>query len=135
MRLRERLLGWLHREHVPARPRTILVVDSNARDRRTTADCVSSLGYQAIEATTAAEALKRLEDQDPDCILLAFDLRDTSGLDGLTQIRELDDKLPVIMLTADWRDTRTVEAMRRGAVAYLAKPFGQNDLRELLARH
>jgi CheY-like chemotaxis protein len=133
--VRERVLGWFKRERTPPRPRTILVVDSNAKDRRSTADAVARLGYEAIEATTAAEALKRLEDQQPDCILLAFDLRGGSGLNAVSQIRKVDPNVAVIMLTTDWRDTRTVEAMRRGAIAYLAKPFGQDDLRELLARH
>ena len=40
----------------------------------------------------------------------------------------------VAMLAADLWDARTAEAMRRGAVAYLAKPFGLDDLRELLVR-
>jgi len=134
MNVRDRVLRWFRRERTPPRPRMILVVDSNAKDRRVTAESVIRLGYQALEATTAAEALQRVEDQQPDFVLLAFDLRGGNGLNGLTRIRELDPNMPVIMLTTDWRDSRTVEALRRGAIGYLAKPFGQNDLDELLAR-
>jgi DNA-binding NtrC family response regulator len=47
----------------------------------------------------------------------------------------LDADLPVIMLAADLWDSRVAEAMRKGAVAYLARPFGADDLRELLGRH
>ncbi len=130
-----RVRGWLHREPKAIIPKTILIVDNNTNDRRTTAGRVVQLGYQAIEAGTVAKALQQLEEHDPDCVLLAFDLPDGKGLDGLTKIRELDDSLEVIMLARDWHDSRTAEAMRRGAVAYLAKPFSQNDLRELLARH
>ena len=38
------------------------------------------------------------------------------------------------MLAADLWDTRVQEAMRRGAIAYLPRPFGADDLRELLGR-
>ena len=96
---------------------------------------MTRLGYQALEANTAAEAVQRVEDEQPDFVLLAFDLRGDDGLSGLAQIRELDPNVPVIMVATDWRDTRTVEALRRGAIGYLAKPFGQNDLNEMLARH
>jgi two-component system NtrC family response regulator len=61
-----------------------------------------------------------------------MDLPDGSGLDLLTELRQHAPELEVVMLTHDWRDARTAEAMRRGAVAYLAKPFGQDDLREVL---
>jgi len=116
-------------------PRTILVIDSNNNDRRSTIGSVTRLGYQALEATSVAHATRQLEEHRPDCVLLALDLSDGTGLEALQKIRELDEDLPVIMLARDWRDGRTAEAMRRGALAYLAKPFGQDDLRELLPRH
>src|SRR5207245_4326935 len=115
--------------------RTILVSDSNTNDRRSTVSSVTRLGYEALEAVSVAHAMRQLEERRPDCVLLALDLKDGSGLDALQKLRELDEDLPVIMLTRDWRDSRTAEAMRRGALAYLAKPFGQDDLRELLPSH
>jgi CheY-like chemotaxis protein len=133
--VRDRLKGWLRREQKPVVPRTILIVDSNATDRRATVGRVQGLGYQALEATSVSDALRLLEEHDPDCVLLAFDLSDAHGLEGLEQIRNLDPDLVVIMLAPSYHDTRPAEAMRRGATAYLAKPFGQDDLRELLARH
>jgi DNA-binding NtrC family response regulator len=130
----DRVKGWLRREPKEVVPRTILIVDNKTNDRRTTADRVVRLGYQALEAGTIARAIEQLDEHDPDCVLLAFDLPDAKGLTGLERIRELDPGLEVIMLANDWRDGRTAEAMRQGAVAYLAKPFSQDDLRELLAR-
>ncbi|HET6317852.1 MAG TPA: response regulator [Chloroflexota bacterium] len=131
----DKVKGWLHREPRTAVSRTILIVDGNASDRRATAESVVQLGYEALEAPSVADAIEQLEAHDPDCVLLSFDVPDAEGLDGLQRIRDLDAGLDVIMLARDWHDSRTAEAMRRGAVAYLAKPFSQNDLRELLARH
>jgi DNA-binding NtrC family response regulator len=127
--------GWLHREPKPVVPRSILIVDGKSANREPTARLVESLGYQALPSTSLADALKQLDEQDPAFVLLGFDLDDATGLDALRQIRELDADLPVIMLANDLWDNRAAEAMRNGAVAYLARPFGADDLRELLGRH
>jgi CheY-like chemotaxis protein len=133
--LGQRVRGWFQREPRVVAPRNILVVDGNARERQSTVRLVESLGYQALQATGAGAAIGQLEEQDPACILLGFDLDDASGMDALTQIRELDPDLPIIMLAPNLWDSRVAEAMRKGAVAYLAEPWGADDLRELLGRH
>jgi DNA-binding NtrC family response regulator len=132
--LRERFQGWLHREPKIVVPRTILIVDNNATNRRSTARQIESLGYQAVQTSTLAQALEQLESHDPEFVLLAFDLDDASGLDGLAKIRELAPDVPVVMLAADLWDSRVADAMRHGAIAYLPRPFGLDDLRELLGR-
>jgi DNA-binding NtrC family response regulator len=115
-------------------PRTILIVDGNTSNRQSTARLIESLGYQPLQSTGLAEATKQLEEQDPEFVLLAFDLADSTGLEALSQIRHVDPDLPVIMLASDLWDARAADAMRQGAVAYLARPFGADDLRELLGR-
>jgi DNA-binding NtrC family response regulator len=134
--LRARVRGWLQREPKVVTPRSILIVDGNAPHRESTARLVDSLGFQALQTPSIAEAITQLEDPglEPEFVLLGFDLSDANGLDALAQIRELDPDLPVIMLAADLWDSRVQEAMRRGAIAYLPRPFGADDLRELLGR-
>jgi CheY-like chemotaxis protein len=115
-------------------PRTILIADGSADSRQSTARLVESLGYRVLQAASAAEAIEQLEAEVPAFVLLGFDLADADGLEALARVRELDSNLPIIMLAADLWDRRVEEAMRRGAVAYLARPFGPDDLRELLGR-
>jgi DNA-binding NtrC family response regulator len=132
--LGQRVRGLFHRESKPVVPRSILIVDRNASERQSTARLVESLGYQSLQTTSIAEALKQLEEQDPDFVLLGFELEDSTGIEALDSIRELDPELGVIMLAPNLWDSRVAEAMRKGAIAYLAKPFGADDLRELLGR-
>jgi DNA-binding NtrC family response regulator len=132
--LGERVRGWFKREPRVVVPRTILVVDGNPTHRQSAAGMLQQLGYQALQTPSAEAAIAQLEHEDPEFVLLGFELDDTDGLGALSQIREIDAKLPVIMLAADVWDTRVAEAMRRGALAYLARPFGLDDLRELLGR-
>jgi ActR/RegA family two-component response regulator len=116
-------------------PRSILIVDGNSRNRQSTARLVDSLGYESVQCEGIGAALTQLEQQDPSFVLLGFELEDASGLDALARLRELDPDLSVIMLAPDVWDNRAAEAMRRGAVAYLARPFGADDLREVLGPH
>jgi CheY-like chemotaxis protein len=132
--LGQRVRGWFHREPKVVVPRTIMIVDGNASNRQSTARLVEGLGYHALHSSGVAEAVKQLEEQDPEFVLLAFDLADSTGLEALSQIRQIDPDLPVIMLAADLWDGRAADAMRHGAIAYLAKPFGADDLRELFGR-
>ena len=134
--LRARVRGWLQREPKLVVPRSILIVDGNRPNRESTARLVESLGYQALPSADVGGAIKRLEDPDlnPEFVLLGFELDDASGLEALAQIRELAPEVPVVMLASDLWDTRVAEAMRHGAIAYLPRPFGGDDLRELLGR-
>jgi DNA-binding NtrC family response regulator len=132
--LGQRVRGLFQREPKAVVPRTILIVDGNTSNRQSTARLVQSLGYQPLQTKGIAEAIQQLEGQDPEFVMLAFDLDDSPGLDALTRLRELDPDLTVIMLAPNLWDGRVAEAMRKGALAYLARPFGLDDLRELLGR-
>jgi DNA-binding NtrC family response regulator len=125
---------WFRRTPKVVAPASILIVDGSDSNRAITARQVQALGYEVLQTATIANALKVLEEHDPRFVLLGFDLEDAAGLDALQQLRELDPQLVIIMLAADLWDGRTAEAMRKGAVAYLARPFSQDDLRELLGR-
>jgi CheY-like chemotaxis protein len=133
--LRERVAGWFHRQPKVATPRTVLIAEANTNERRRLVGLVQAMGYAALEAPSARVALEQLETHDPDCVLLALEVDNGGGLEALERVRELAPEVPVIMLAADYHDGRTADAMRRGAVAYLARPFGADDLREVLARH
>lgn len=116
-------------------PREVLIAQADTTARRALAGMLQQLGYATLEAANPDAAMQLLETHDPEVVLLALDADPDAGLEALDRLRELAPEVPVIMLAADWRDARMADAMRRGAVAYLAPPFGPDDLREILARH
>jgi DNA-binding NtrC family response regulator len=85
-------------------------------------------GFEIKTATSPAGVIAEVESQDFDAVLLDLNYtRDTTsgreGLDLLPSIQALDNSLPVIVMTA-WASVETaVEAMRRGARDYIAKPW------------
>ena len=79
-------------------------------------------------AHTGAEGLQRVADVRPDVILLDLRLPDQSGLDVLRQLRQIDARIPVVLVTVVRSADSAIEAMRQGAYDYLFKPL---DLQKL----
>src|SRR3954467_8803170 len=79
-------------------------------------------------AHTGAEGLERVADVRPDVILLDLRLPDQSGLDVLKQLRQIDARIPVVLVTVVRSADSAIEAMRHGAYDYLLKPL---DLQKL----
>jgi two-component system nitrogen regulation response regulator GlnG len=79
-------------------------------------------------ASTGSEGLERARNARPDVILLDLRLPDQSGLDVLRQLRQIDARIPVVLVTVARSADFAIEAMRQGAYDYLLKPL---DLQKL----
>ncbi len=91
-------------------------------------------GYDVLEAYDGREALKTIESERPDLIILDVMMPELNGWDVLSCIRddpELQD-IPVIMLTALGQDGDVGETIRRGADFHLTKPFEPRHLIEIV---
>ncbi len=84
--------------------------------------------HRVVIARTGSEGLERVADSRPDVILLDLRLPDQSGLDVLKQLRRLDARIPVVLVTVVRSADSAIEAMRQGAYDYLLKPL---DLQRL----
>ena len=106
----------------------ILVIDD---DRAVTASLQRGLGLEgfAVDAANSGEAgLALYRDNDPQLIILDVMMPGLNGLDVLQRIRQVDPKLPILMLTA--RDAPGDEALglQHGADDYVVKPFNWDVL-------
>src|SRR3954465_3988179 len=77
---------------------------------------------------TGSEGLERARDGRTDVILLDLRLPDQSGLDVLKQLRQIDARIPVVLVTVVRSADSAIEAMRKGAYDYLPNPL---DLQKL----
>jgi DNA-binding response OmpR family regulator len=92
---------------------------------------LSRRGFSVQEAHDGREALKLARKIRPDLILLDIMLPTDSGIEVCRRIREEDNEVIVIMLTAKDREDDKVEGLEAGADDYVTKPFG---IKELVAR-
>ena len=114
-------------------PRTILVVDDQADQRRLLGGFVESLGFRVEEASSAEEALASIRRRIPDMVLLDVRLPGMNGIEALAEIRKLADRLPVLLITAYADLRQAVAAMKSGADDYLAKPVDLDELEAAIA--
>ncbi|MCX6882915.1 MAG: sigma-54 dependent transcriptional regulator [Verrucomicrobia bacterium] len=88
-----------------------------------------------VELTTAdsgEEALKLIPKLRPDLVLMDVRMGGITGLETLRRLRQIDAKLPVIMMTAYGTTQTAIEAMKYGAYDYLLKPFDVPKLKEIV---
>jgi len=106
---------------------TILVVDDEALIRWSLTERLKSEGYEVLEADTGAAALEQLP-EGIDLVLLDYKLPDTDGVAVLRKIKEFDQDILVIMLTAFASVETAVEAMKLGAYHFANKPFNLDEV-------
>ena len=112
----------------------ILVVDDEVALRRTIRTALESTGHAVAEAGSQAQALQQVSHARPDLVLLDLRLGRESGLDVLAALLATSPGLSVILITAYASIDTAVEAMRRGALDYLPKPFTPKQLADLIGR-
>jgi two-component system, NtrC family, response regulator AlgB len=111
-----------------------LVIDDDRNFRDATLLLIEDDGHYAEGVADSAQALQRLKEERFDAALLDLNLGTENGLDVLPQITRLKPELPVVMFTAAGSVKTAVEAMRRGAVDFLEKPFTRQQFHTVLAR-
>jgi NtrC-family two-component system response regulator AlgB len=112
----------------------ILVIDDEAHIRKTTAVMLDTLGHECEQVQSSSEALNLLKKSSFDAAFLDLRLADESGLELIPRLLALEPKLQIIVFTAYSSIDTAVEAMRRGAVDYIAKPFTPEQIRQSLGR-
>lgn len=128
--LRPTLVGALPVAARDADTIRVMVVDDDASIRRLVSDVLAAEGYQVVTASDGFAALRAIDADRPDCVVLDVMM---PGLDGhavLTRIRQTHDgpSLPVIMLTAAADDRQAWQAWTEGVDYFLTKPFDPDEL-------
>jgi two-component system, NtrC family, response regulator AlgB len=92
------------------------------------------MGHHTVGVATREEAIKQIDKSHFDVAFLDLKLDGESGLDGLPVLLKNDPRLDVVVFTAFASIETAVEAMRRGAVDYVPKPFTPEQIRHVLER-
>ena len=108
----------------------ILIVDDEKEIRDLIDIYLKGEGYETIKAEDGEEALKILEDNEVDLIILDIMMPKLNGIEACLKIRQ-EREMPIIMLSAKSEDIDKILGLNTGADDYLTKPF--NPL-ELVAR-
>ena len=117
--------------------RTIFIVDDNTEFRSSAQWWLQSAGYEVVDFEDPAAALDALQSSPPTgpaCMLLDVRMPGMSGLDLHDRLHEHGVSLPVIYMTGHGDVPLAVQAMQKGAVSFLEKPFADEALEQALDR-
>lgn len=109
----------------------IAVVDDEKKIREMVSSYLHNEGFEVVEAEDGIAALQLVEQNAVDFVLLDIMMPNKDGFQTLREIRMMNNKLPVIMLTAKTEEIDMLLGLEMGADDYIMKPF---SLRVLLAR-
>ena len=107
---------------------TVMVVDDNQFMRKRITKTLDGNGYRVIEAEDGAKAVELYSSARPDAVLMDVVMPNKDGLEALAEIRQLDPRAIVIMLTALDQQAVAVKAVQAGAKDFLAKPVVPDKL-------
>jgi nitrogen regulation protein NR(I) len=110
----------------------LLVIDDEPNLRYSLLKSLQSETLEVVTTGTAREGIETVLRQPPDAVILDVRLPDMPGLEAFDEIRRIDPRLPVIIITAFSTTDTAIEAMKRGAFEYLLKPVDFHQLRELV---
>jgi len=112
----------------------VVVVDDDKRTRRILQMLLERLSLPSRAFESAPEALALLQREAAGLVLTDLRMPGMNGLEFLRELRRLDGEVPVIVLTAYGTVESAVEAMKLGALDFLAKPFDVEALELLIRR-
>lgn len=113
---------------------SVLVVDDHSRARESMTDILSHVGHRVDCCSGAREALDRLNDNDFDVIITDLMMPGMTGVEFICELERRRCDSQVVMITAHASVETAVQAMRHGAFDYIEKPFGIDQLEDLVQR-
>lgn len=111
-------------------PKKILVADDEKNIAKLVKVNLERAGFEVVVASDGIEALKKVEEEKPDLIVLDIMM---PRMDGITVLKKLKEKeetksIPIVMLTVKAEDEDIFRGWQEGADSYLTKPFNPAEV-------
>lgn len=112
--------------------KSVLIVDDTKFTREMLKDAISG-NYDVVdEASNGEECLEKVDEHNPDVVLLDVIMPTMGGLEALPMIKEKDNPPEVIMVSSVGQHKKVTEAMKKGASGYIVKPFEKEKVSKKL---
>jgi twitching motility two-component system response regulator PilH len=108
----------------------VMIVDDSPTDVQNLKGILQRAGHVVIEVTSGADAIERVKQDKPDCVVMDVVM---PGINGFQATRVLSkdpatSAIPIVVVSSKNQETDRVWAMRQGAREYLTKPIKEADL-------
>ncbi|MCG9966701.1 response regulator [Pelotomaculum terephthalicicum JT] len=115
-------------------PLNVLIVDDQAGVRYLLEIVVQDSGHRAYTASNGLEAVELARSIRPDLVFMDVRMPLMGGLEALEKIKALAPETNVVIMTAFSSEQTVSQAMKKGALTCIGKPFDVDELKEFLQR-
>lgn len=115
-------------------PKKILIVDDEREIRDQLSEFLRMKNYEVVETGNGKAGQEMFASNRPDAVLLDYSLPDANALDLIPLLKQVDDSVPIIVVTGNSSIELAVQAMREGAEHFLTKPVQLSALGAVLER-
>jgi two-component system response regulator HydG len=112
----------------------VLIVDDEESMRNFMEIMLSKEGYEVLCAGSGADAVQVVGRERPEIVIADLMMPNMSGLELLSEIKGIDEKIEVIVMTAFASVDTALDAMKRGAYDYITKPFKIDEIKLTLKK-
>ncbi len=112
----------------------VLIVDDDPRVRDSFERLLAAEGHRVLTAATGEAALEMVRESMPDLVVMDLRLPGMNGLETFLAMREVEPRLPVIIMTAFGTTETAIEATKLGAFDYILKPFEIPEMLSLISQ-
>ena len=111
----------------------ILMVDDSKTSRKILRGILEENGHEIIgEAVNGEDGISKFKDLHPDITTMDITMPVMDGLEALRQIMDYDKHAKIVMVTAAGQKTKMIDAVKYGAMEFLAKPFEAAQIIEII---
>ena len=111
----------------------VLIVDDSRTSRRMLSNILEGFGHEVVaEAKNGVEGIEKYREFKPDLVTLDITMPEMDGLGALDVIIDEDPEANVIMVTAAGQKEKMVEAIKRGALEFMQKPFDPDQIESVI---
>ncbi len=112
----------------------VLICDDSMLVRKKLRTLVEDCGFWVVEAQNGRLGVTHYEKELPDIVLMDIVMPELTGLEALAEIRKIDPKAVVVMISSSGTSSKLIEALKQGAVDFVQKPFEAEQIKEMLLR-
>lgn len=108
----------------------VLIVDDSPTDLHLISGFLMNNGYTAVTASSAEEAMQKVQSEKPDLVLMDVVMPGMNGYEATRALSKNPDtaSIPVLIVSSKGQDTDKIWGMRQGAKDYLVKPIDEKTL-------
>lgn len=108
----------------------ILVVDDSEFMRKVLRNILEAGGHKVSEAGNADDALEKYRRDGADVVTMDIVMPDKDGIEAVRRLKEADQKVKIIMISALGHQKTVMRSLEAGAVDFIIKPFTADDVLE-----